>query len=67
MATAEEELTQRLMEHFEVVKFAREVMGVMASSDLQHETQKSVDTVNKIGSKITKAKEGAHTSIRGKY
>ena len=63
--TADEELGGRLKDHFEVIKFAQEVVGIMTSGDLQHETRKSANTVDKIVTKISKAKENTHSSIRG--
>ena len=60
------ELNQRLREHSEVIKFAQEVLDVITSGDLQQEARKSADTVNKIRSKISKAKENTQKSIQGK-
>ena len=65
MAAADEELGGRLKEHFEAIKFAKEVVSILTSSDLQHETRRSADTVDKIVAKIFKAKENTHSTIRG--
>ena len=65
MATSEAELTQRLKEHSEVIKFAKEVIDIVISHDLQQETRKSADTVDKIKSKISKSKECVLKSIQG--
>ena len=65
MAANDLELTQRLKEHSEVIKFAQEVLGIMNSNDLQQETRKGADTVEKIRRKVCKAKENTERSIQG--
>ena len=61
------EFSKRLKEHSEVVRFAQEILGIMASSDIQHDARKGAETVDKIRSKVSKSKEGTHTSIHGEY
>lgn len=61
------EFSKRLKEHSEVVRFAQEILGIMASSDIQHDARKGAETVDKIRSKVSKSKEGTHRSIHGEY
>ena len=65
MAGAEAELTHRLKEHSEVIKFAQEVLGIMTSTDLEQDTRKSADAVDKVRSKISRSKENVHSLLRG--